>query len=200
LHRIDTSLSDLFVVTHKSGLLSFLGHEHAIVPLDWSGEVCTSIPPRAGAHGSIEIRTASLVIDSDSARSLAGLEDGPGEEDVRDIQETLLDADHLGADEHPGIHVETTLLNPGGDGEVRVRTQVTLRATTRSYEHPGTVEGRNDGGIRVTGSLTLSQREFGIEPTSIAGVVKVKDEVDLHFSLVALPTNSTCEAREPTGS
>lgn len=200
LHRIDTAASELFVVTHKSGLLSFLGHEHAIIPLDWSGEVCTSTPPRAGAHGSIEIRTASLVIDSDSARSLAGLGGGPGEDDVQDIQKTLLDADHLGADRHPAIHVETTLLNPGEGGETRARTRVTLRDTIQSYAHPVTVEGRNDGGLRVTGSLTLRQREFGIDPASIAGVVKVKDEVDLHFSLVTLSTGQICKSPEPSGS
>jgi hypothetical protein len=200
LYRIDAGASDLFVVTHKSGLFSFLGHEHAVIPLEWSGEVCTGIPSRAGAHGSIGIRTGSLVIDSDSARSLAGLGEGPGEEDVREIQQTLLDPDHLAADDHPRIDVETRALESGDGGEIRVRTRVTLRDTTRSYEHPVTVEGRDDGSLRVTGSLTLRQRDFGIEPASVAGVVNVKDEVDLHFSLVALPTDRTCTIGEAPGS
>ena len=37
---VDPERSSLFLVTHKAGLLSFLGHEHAIVPGEWRAELC----------------------------------------------------------------------------------------------------------------------------------------------------------------
>jgi len=48
---------------------------------------------------------------------------------------------------------------------------------------PITVSVRNENG-RYLGTCTLSQREFGIEPISIAGgTVKVKDELKIEFDI-----------------
>lgn len=54
VYRADRQASRLYVVTHKTGLLSFLGHEHAIVPTVWNADLCLADPIPAGAHARRE--------------------------------------------------------------------------------------------------------------------------------------------------
>lgn len=196
IHSVDQSTSHLYVVTYKAGLLSFLGHDHAIIPMEWDGELCAGQTLEPGSHGSVRIRTSSLVIDSDSARSLAGLGDGPSEDDVNDIQETLLDDHHLAADQHPEIRVESLRLGNGENGDFRLRTEVTIRGVTREFDHFVEVDVSEDGGMLMRGVLPLRQTQFGIEPESVLGVVRVADEVELHFNLVTTPTDQVCKTRK----
>jgi hypothetical protein len=197
-YQVDTARSRLWVVTHRSGLLSFLGHEHAIVPREWSAELCLSDSSGGGASGSIVILTRSLVIDSDSARSLAGLGGGPGGDDVREIQGKLLDAEHLDAEGHPEIRLDLIALEPATEaGVMRARVSLALRGTTRTYELPVQVEKLKDQTLQLTGELHVRQRDFGIRPESVAGVVKVADQVDLHVRLLAIPTARPCRPRAP---
>lgn len=54
------------------------------------------------------------------------------------------------------------------------------------------------GRITATGTLVVKQTDFGIEPVRAgAGTVRVKDEVDVHFTLVAVPAG---RAQQPTVS
>jgi hypothetical protein len=233
----DSASSVLYVVTHKEGLLSFLGHEHAIMPMSWKGGLCLADSTAAGgSRGHLVVRTASLVIDSDSARTLASLGKGPGESTVRDLQRKMLDADHLDADSYPEIRLEVVALGNGtgaagsvasGEGglpnraasgeqaqgeadassgktpeegpaqqesPLPARATLSLHGVTRERVVPVTVEPLAEGGLRIAGIVTVRQSDFGIEPESIVGVVKVSDQVDLHFLLVAFPTGRTCEA------
>jgi hypothetical protein len=192
---VDPVESRLYVVTHKSGLLAFLGHEHAVIPLEWTSALCLADPVPAGAHGALVMSARSLVIDSDSARSVAGLGGGPGRDDVLVIQRRLLDGDHLAAEQYPEIRLETVAAEPEARGGLLVRGTLTIRGVSRSIELPVRVE-RSDsvGTLRLSGSLRVRQRDFGIEPESIARVVKVANEVDLHFSLAARPTSRPCAA------
>jgi hypothetical protein len=41
--------------------------------------------------------------------------------------------------------------------------------------------------LTAEGSVRLAQRDFGIEPISVGGVVKVKDELEITVAIVARP-------------
>jgi hypothetical protein len=195
-YTVDVDRSRIWVVTHRSGLLSFLGHEHAIVPAEWTAVLCLADPVTAGAAASIVIRTASLVIDSDSARAVAGLGHGPGEGTVREIQRKLLDREHLDAEHYPEIRLDLVSVTPATDLSVMARVQLALHGITREYELPVRVETLDDDALLLTGELRIRQRDFGIDPESVAGVVKVSNEVDLRFRLVAIATTRPCTPRE----
>ncbi|HEX9884912.1 MAG TPA: YceI family protein [Longimicrobiales bacterium] len=194
--------SQVYIVTHRAGLLSFLGHEHAIVPGEWSARLCLARPIPEGAHGSLVVRTGSLVIDSDSARALAGLGGGPGLEDRQEVQGKMLDSLHLDADRFPEIRLELRAAGAAVDGRFTARGTVTLRGVTRDVELPVTVDdGEGErGGIRLSGTLRIRQRDFGIEPESVGGLVKVSNDVDLHFALAAVPSEEVCGADVPGGA
>jgi hypothetical protein len=196
-YRVVAARSDVYVETHKSGVLSFLGHEHAIVPTEWSTELCLADPVPVGAHGSIRIRTGSLVIDSDTARGLAGLGSGPGAADRSEIQGKMLDSAHLDAKRYPEVLIVLSAVGPEREGEVDVRGTLALHGVTRDVAFPLQVLRADEGGLRISGDLRIRQRDFGIEPESVHGVVKVSNDVDLHFSVEAVPTVEPCGPDPP---
>jgi len=196
-YEVDRDASRLWVVTHKAGLFSFLGHEHALVPGEWSAELCLASPVPAGAHGSIVIRTASLVIDSDSARALAGLGGGPSPAAVADIQSRIFDASHLDSARFAEIRVDATASHDESGGRVAARGEVSLHGVTRPVELEFDVDTAGSGALRLAGTLPIRQRDFGIEPESRAGVVKVADELDLHVRIVARPSGRPCTLAPP---
>lgn len=191
-YQADQSGSQLYVIVHRAGLFSFLGHEHAIVPQDWTASLCLADPIPEGAHATLSLRTSTLVIDSDSARSLAHLEGGPSDADRRDIQDRMLDADHLDAARYPEIRLDVAASAPQNGDRVMVGGTITLHGVTRSVELPVIVQGGLGGPLVLRGTLRIRQRDFGIEPESRAGLVRVANEVDLLFSLLVDPTGSPC--------
>jgi hypothetical protein len=44
----------------------------------------------------------------------------------------------------------------------------------------------------LSGVLRIQLRDFGIEPESRVGLVKVSNDVDLHFEISASPTERPC--------
>lgn len=185
--------SSLYVVTHRAGLLSFLGHEHAIIPMSWAAELCLSEPMDAGSHGALVIGTRSLVVDTDSARGLAGLGAGPGRADRFEIQQKLHDPAHLDTAAFPEILIDVIALGPAGDDEVPVTVTLTLRGVSRTAPLRVGIEHGDSGKVTLSGVLRVRQRDFGMRPESVAGVVKVANDVDLHFRLAAVPAADPCE-------
>lgn len=189
--------SRLYVVTHKTGLLSFLGHDHAILPSEWHGDFCLADPIPGNAHASLVVPTRTLVIDSDSARTLAGMGGGPGPDERRQIQHKMLDAQHLDAARFPDVTLELQAIAPPADGRLDVRGTLRLHGVTRSVTFPITVRHDPDGRLVLSGTLRIGQRDYGIKPESVAGVVKVANDVDLHFLLSLRPTGQPCSPSGP---
>lgn len=192
VHTVLADASDVHVVTRRSGLLSFLGHEHAIAPLEWSAELCLDDPLSTGASGSVVLETASLAVDTDSVRALAGLGGGPGADDRATIRTRMLDAEHLHVDRFPRIRLDLVAAGGVRDGRFDARGTITVRDVTRVVRLPVRIERPHPDGVVLSGSLRIRQSDFGIAPESVAGVVNVADGVDLYFRLVARSTEETC--------
>jgi polyisoprenoid-binding protein YceI len=184
--------SRIYVVTHRSGLLSFLGHEHAVLVQDWSGELCWTEDSPARGRGALRADARTLVIDSDSARAIAGLGGGPSAGQLRTIRRKLIDADHLATEQYPSIALDSVIVVTTGSDRWVAEGLLTIRGVTRPVRVPFTV-GQSDGAaLRLSGTLPVLQSAFGIRPESIAGVVRVSDRVDIHFELVAVSSNRAC--------
>lgn len=194
--RIDRAASSIWVTTESSGLLGFLGHDHAILPVDWSAELCLSDPLGEGSRATLTLATASLEVDTEAALAVAGMDDGPGEEDRREIREKMLGPRYLAAAEHPEIRLEVRGAGPAQDG--RLPAMATLHARGASVEVEVPVEVVRDG-ERTTfrGEAEVRQTALGMDPESVAGVVNVADEVTLHFDLLAEPTGGRCGVEGP---
>jgi len=64
-----------------------------------------------------------------------------------------------------------------------VTGQLTLRNVTRSIAVPVTV--RMEGNtLTATGRFPVKQTDYGIKPVSVAGLVSVKDTLNVSFTIV----------------
>lgn len=172
----------VIAVTEKAGALGFLGHRHAIEATGGSAEIDWRPEDPASSRAVFTVPASSLRIDTGRARELAGLDGGPGEDDVAELQEKMLSAQNLDAAGHPELRLEVTGVEPSSDGGLRVTADLTIKGRTRTVRFPVAV-ARSGSGTTFSGSFTVRQTAFGIEPESIAGVVKVADPVEIRFHL-----------------
>jgi polyisoprenoid-binding protein YceI len=70
--------------------------------------------------------------------------------------------------------------------ELELRGELTIRGVARPLTLPLRVELAEDRLI-ARGRTSLRQSDFGIKPISVAGVVKVKDELAIEFEVVGRP-------------
>jgi polyisoprenoid-binding protein YceI len=192
LYRLDPPSSLLWVVTHRRGLLSFLGHDHAITAGDWHGAVCWSAGDPGAATGSVRVGTASLRIDSDSARALAGLGRGPSPDQLRSIQEKFLGPEFLDAEAHPELTLVLDRVVAADTASLDVEGSVTIRGITRPVRFIVAVGPADANALRLAGGFQVRQTDHGMRPESVAGVVRVADAVDIRFDVLARPTGSPC--------
>lgn len=198
-YRVDPARSHIVVVTGKSGLLSFLGHEHAILAVSWDATLCYDEAAPEASRAALVVDTRALAIDTDSARTLAGLGDGPGEDTRAEIREKLLAPERLAAAEYPRLAFRTATVRPEDAHRLVVRGALEIRGTSREVELPVEVERTAPDELRFTGRLRFKQSDYGIRPETVAGVVKVKDEVDLRVTLVGIRTAGACPLPAPDG-
>lgn len=174
----------VIAVTEKAGVLGFLGHRHSVEVTGWTAEVDWSPDDPAASRAVFTVPASSLRIDTARSRELAGLDGGPGEDDVAELQEKMLSAENLDAAGHPELRLEVvkveTLSKSGSADELRVTGRLTVKGETHPVRFPVQVE-RSGSGAVFSGAFTVNHTDFGIEPESIAGVVKVADPVEIRF-------------------
>ena len=68
-----------------------------------------------------------------------------------------------------------------------VTGRLTLKGRAVPVEIPLDARRAADGSIEAKGEVSLNLRDIGIEPPSVAGVVKVKDRFRLEFEIHAGP-------------
>jgi polyisoprenoid-binding protein YceI len=166
--RIDRAHSTMTVYVYKTGILSGLAHNHEIeAPIEW-GEVKDS-----------EISSVELRVDSSKLRVLdPEVSDGTR----ATIQATMRSAEVLDVGRFPEIHFQSTGVETSGTDHWVIHGNLDLHGQT----HPISFEVALKDGL-YQGTAVLKQTGFGITPVKIAGgIVKVKDEVKVAFSIALL--------------
>lgn len=175
---VDPVASRVRIYLGRAGLVKFLGHDHEIeAPV---------------AEGRIE------VVDDDPGRSkvtlrffAARLAIVPGTEpagDVPKVEERMRGPEVLDVTRYPEIAFASTSIRSQGTDGARVRIVVAGTLTLRGRSFPVEVPlevSRDGGAIEVQGGVDLKLRELGIEPPSVAGVVKVADRFRLELDVRA---------------
>ena len=68
--------------------------------------------------------------------------------------------------------------------DLSITGQLTIRDVAQSIVVPVHVQ-LGDDSLTATGRFSIKQTAFGIKPISVAGVVNVKDTLDLDFTIRA---------------
>jgi polyisoprenoid-binding protein YceI len=162
----------------KSGLFSFAGHTHEVVAPAFSGEIVADAANLARSR-------VSLLFD---ARALKVTGRGEPADDVGKVQEVMIGPKVLDAARFPEIRFVSKSVSGRALGPrayaVDVAGDLTLHGVTRPLTVPLKIEITGEA-LLATGQTVLRQKDFGVEPVSVAGVVNVKNELKLAFRIEA---------------
>jgi len=152
------------VHAYKSGLFSGLADNHEIEAPISEGTV---------DEGGLQVKF------SVEARRMKVLDPKLSADKRREVQERMEGPEVLDSARFPTITFESTKVERTDPGSLLVQGRLSLHGAAR----PISLTVKNENG-RYVGTCTLSQREFGITPISIAGgTVKVKDELKIEFDM-----------------
>ncbi|MBI4476727.1 MAG: YceI family protein, partial [Acidobacteria bacterium] len=145
-----------------------------------------------------DVRRSSLRLEFDAA-ALRVTGRGEPPEDVPEVQRVMVSERVLDVRRYPKIVFESRTITvlegaadqeasrtaPSGGLRLRVSGDLTLHGITQPVTVPVTLRLTADS-LTADGRARVKQTDFGIRPvTAGAGTVRVKDEVDVLFSVTA---------------
>ena len=163
--QFDPESSIITVRVFKSGLFSFLAHDHVI---------------RAnGLQGLAEIGESPSVAFQLRAGQLKVIDPEISAKERAEVQQTMEGEKVLNVNQYPEIRFQSVSVIKQASDRWEVHGNLTFHGRSRTVLF--TVH--EDGG-RYRGKTTLRQKDFEIEPIRIAaGAVSVKDEVEIEFDV-----------------
>ncbi len=174
---VDTQRSRATIDVGKTGAFSFAGHTHEVEAPLTSGVVHLDPDALSRSDVRLEFNAAAMRVTGK----------GESADDVPKVTQTMLGEQVLDVKTHPSISFESTSVTAKGalpSLELSVAGRLTIRGTARPVTAPVAV--RVDGTtLTATGTFKIKQTEFGIKPVSVGGVVKVKDELTITFTIAA---------------
>jgi len=178
---LDAARSSLTVRTGRGGLFSFAGHEHVIAASGVRGEILADATSLGSSSVSITIDAASLRVEAE----------GEPAEDVPKVQARMAGPELLDVRRFPEIVFRSLGVSgkpaAAGSFDMLVSGELSLHGATRQRAFQVHIEVSGDT-LTATGRCTLRQSTFGLEPISVAGVVKVKDDVVVDYKFVGIAT------------
>jgi polyisoprenoid-binding protein YceI len=175
-YLVDAEQSSLVVNVGRAGLFAFAGHRHEVVASRIEGTITAD--PEDPARSSVSLRFLA-----------AGLRvTGRGEpaDDVPEVQARMESPEVLDVARFPDILFRSSAVEgrqAGGVWNLRLTGELSLKGVARSLLLPLRVK-MADGVLEATGQAVLRQTDFGLRPVSVAGVVKVKNELGLDYRIV----------------
>jgi polyisoprenoid-binding protein YceI len=166
---IDVEHSRIRIHVGKAGLFSAAGHEHWVSAPIAEGNLEETPPEKI----SFRVEARELKVEEDKGLSA---------EQQAEVQRTM-QTQVLDSEKYPEITFHSTFVQKTGKGTWQVRGDLTLHGQTR----PITTSVQKQQNAYV-GRCQLKQTDFGIHPVRVGGgVVKVKDQLDIEFSIVSGP-------------
>lgn len=177
---VDTSASHVRIHLGRSGLLKFLGHDHVIEAPIAEGrvEVVGDDPARSSVRLRFEADALSVVPGTEPAG------------DIPKVEARMRGPEVLDAERHPRIVFESDAVAGSATepGRYRLVVEGRLQLKGRSFPVEIPLEVRQAGGaIEAHGEVEWTLRDLGIEPPSVAGVVKVANGFRMTFEIRARP-------------
>ena len=174
---VEPDRSRAMIAVGKSGAFSFAGHTHEVEAPVSGGIVRLDPDAPSKSDVKLEFNAARLRVTGK----------GESADDVPKVQEAMIGEMVLDVKKFPTIAFESTSVTAKGAApslDLTVSGRLTIRGTTRPVTAPVAV--RIDGAtLTATGKFLIKQTDFGIKPISVGGVVKVKDELTISFTIAA---------------
>lgn len=175
---VDPARSTVRIHVGKAGLFKFAGHEHEVVAPAVIGEVVADAEDLSRSKVSLSFEAAALKLT------------GSGEPaaDVPKVQAKMVGPELLDVTRFPAIVFKSTAVAgreaAKGVYELELTGELALHGVTRSVALPVRVEVSGDT-LTASGRAVLRHTDYGLTPVSVAGVVKVKNEIAIDYTIVA---------------
>jgi YceI-like domain len=175
---VDPARSIVVIEVRRGGSLARLGHDHVVASHDLAGFVA----PDEG-RADLWLPLDTLTVDEPALRAKAGLDTEPSAEDIAGTRSNMMGR-VLETNRHPHALIAASDLGSGGSS-IRLRIDITLHGTTRSFE-TGAEFDRTEDEWSVSGAIAMDQSEFGIVPLSVlGGAIAVQDRMNLSYRIRA---------------
>jgi polyisoprenoid-binding protein YceI len=176
---VDPGASSVRVHVGKSGVFAFAGHPHEVAAERFEGRVDADPDDLARSSVELSFEASGLKV---SAR-------GEPQGDAPKVQEVMAGPKVLDESRFPTVRFRSRQVSgrrtAEGVYELQVAGELSLHGVARVVTLPVRVE-LSGSTLTASGRASVGQRAFGIEPVSAGGgTVKVKNEVDIEFRIVA---------------
>jgi polyisoprenoid-binding protein YceI len=190
---VDPGRSRVRIHLGRAGLVKFLGHDHEIdAPVaDGRIEVVDGDPTRSAVALRFEAARLAIVPGTEPAG------------DIPAVEERMRGPEVLDVGRYPEIAFASRSVRIVATEDDRFRLVVsgslTLRGRPVPVEVPVEVTRVADGGLEARGETSLNLKDLGIQPPSVAGVVKVANRFRLEFDIRASLAGASTPGVVPRG-
>jgi polyisoprenoid-binding protein YceI len=174
---VDPEQSRALIDVGKSGAFSFAGHTHEVEAPLTGGVIHLDADDPSHDDVRLEFNAAAMRVTGK----------GESASDVPKVTATMLSDMVLDAGRYPSITFESTSVaakGPPAALDLSVTGRLTIRGKTQRVTAPVSVKVAGDR-LTATGKFVIKQTDFGITPISVGGVVKVKNELNITFTVAA---------------
>jgi polyisoprenoid-binding protein YceI len=175
--NVEPEQSRALIDVGKSGAFSFAGHTHEVEAPVKSGVVHLDTDDPTHNNVRLEFNATAMRVTGK----------GESADDVPKVTETMLSEMVLDVKRYPAITFESTSITAKGSAaalDLSVTGRLTIRGRTQSVTAPVAVRLAGDR-LTATGKFVVKQTDYGITPISVGGLVKVKNELNITFTIVA---------------
>ena len=190
VYQVDAENSDIRILVHRAGALSWLGHSHVILVGQLDGRIYVS-PDAMQSRFELIIPVQGLIVDNPVQRREEGDEFStePSEQDVARTRSNMLSEKVLNAERHPIVKLTGTGYR-GDKPEIMLQLSIELLGNVIELQVPTTLR-LDEEILEVTGNLRLSHSDLGMRPfTAMLGALRVGDEIDFKYRLRAQRTQA----------
>jgi polyisoprenoid-binding protein YceI len=175
--NVEPEQSRAIIDVGKSGAFSFAGHTHEVEAPITTGIVHLDTDNPSRNDVRLEFNAAAMRVTGK----------GESADDVPKVTQTMLSEMVLDVRRYPRITFESTSVTAKGSAaalDLSVTGRLTIRGTTQAVTAPVAVKVAGDR-LTATGKFVVKQTDYGITPISVGGLVKVKNELNITFTIVA---------------
>jgi polyisoprenoid-binding protein YceI len=165
----------LALEVEKTGLLS--GKKHLFLYERYQGRLEYDAQAPEKSRIELSIEGASAVCQDTWVKA----------KDLKPIQEMALEL--MAVQQHPALHFLSRRVGRIGANQYEVTGDLTIRGVTKPASVLVTLQPEGAAPV-FSGTATVKMKDYGIKPPSAAlGLVGTKDEMRVHFRLVAQPAS-----------
>ncbi len=192
-YAIDATSSDVEIRAYRGGTLARLGHNHVISVAELRGEVWLA-PDAVQSSATLAFDVATLRVDEPARRQAAGADfaSEPSEKDIAGTRRNMLSDALLDGANHPSIELALTGLSRSSDassGRFVANFIATVKGQPYQLQVP-IVMREESTSLTLSGEFSLAQTAIGLTPFTVGlGALKVLDEIDIRFRIVARAQN-----------